>query len=321
MTTAFSRTYQAVKSNLNARVAFALVNSGLDAERADRWTPEDYAAQAEAIGDIVGGAQQVIGNLTTVDIARKFGGVIAPVGPSIGARDSGIPKGLEYQRPFRVIAKNRAAGRDVPQSLRAGLGRLNALTDTDLQMAKVRQAQLALRANGVKTYARVTTSDNPCGLCEIAATQIYYTDDLMPIHPRCSCDIVPDDDEAGSDDGATYSDADQADKIATHDHGEVGPTLGWKDQHFRGPDDLPRRNDDFKNDALEASKQRQLEAMKKQLARSAEKGGGRAFFNATAPAERNQMLDRARRIAEDARAAAPALAAQAKVHAVLRTAA
>jgi hypothetical protein len=315
VTTPFSRTYQALKADLNARLAFALVNSGMDMERADRWTPEDYAAQAEAIGDIVGGAQTVIGNLTTVDIARKFVGKVAPVGPSIGMRDNGIPKAVEYQRPFRVISKARADGKDIPASINAGLARLNALTDTDLQMAKVRQAQISLRAVGAQTYRRETTSEDPCELCEIAATQIYYTDQLMDIHPRCSCDIVPDDE--------TYEDASEHKDIhliARREHGEVGPMLVWRDQHFLGPSQLPHHlnPETFDRVALEESKKRQLEMMKKQLLRSIEHGGGKDFFNMTAIEERNAMLDRAREIADEARVAAPKVAAKAKVHAVIR---
>jgi hypothetical protein len=305
-TTPYSRTYKALKANLNARLATALV-SGISADQADRWTPEDYAAQAETIGDIVSAAQRVVGNLTAVDIARKFGGTVAPVGPLIGERDNGIPKPLEYQRPFRVISKAMADGKDVHQAMRSGMLRLNALTDTDLQMAKVRQAQISLRAVGAKTFRRETTSENPCALCEIAATQIYYTDDLMDIHTGCSCDIVPDD-ESDSDSG----DLDTS-LITVHNHGEIGPVLTWRGQHFTGPDQLPHKAfSGIGTESLEESKRRQLKAMTKQLYRSVEKGGGKEFFNMTAIEERNAMLDRARQIADDARSKAPALAKQAK---------
>lgn len=311
----YSRTYKALKANLNARLAAALV-SGINADQAERWTPDDYAVQAVTIGDIVSGAQVVVGNLTTVDIARKFGGSVAPLGPSITERDNGIPKAVEYQRPFRVISKACADGKDVQQAIQAGLTRLNALTDTDLQMAKVRQAQVSLRAVGVETFRRVTTSDNPCGLCEIAATQIYYTDQLMDIHPRCSCDIVPDD-ESATDSG----DLDTS-LIAVHDHGEIGPVLTWRGQHFTSSDQLPHKAfSGIGTEALEESKRRQLEMMKKQLYRSVEKGGGKEFFNMTAIEERNQTLDEARRIADEARAAAPALAKKAKQFAAARLAA
>ena len=339
MTTPFSANYKALKSRVNARLAHVLVN-GIDPERAERWTPDSYAMQAKAIGDIVTGAQRVVGNLTTVDMARKFGGRVAPLGPSIYERDTGIPKAVEYQRPFVVIQNAIRDGKDTPLALQAGLTRLKALTDTDLQMAKVRQAQISLRTRGVQTYRRVTTSGAPCDLCEIAATQVYYTDELMPIHPNCSCDIVPDNFDGNQDeadkffDGLTNPERDKTQElddkdapakdfrklIAVRNHGEVGPTLTWKDQHFLGPNDLPQKGITygplrFGAQSPEEVKAGQLEEMKRQLRRAVEKGGTKGFRRTATGVEQKEALANAKKLLQPVEQLSPAAQAAADLSA------
>jgi hypothetical protein len=256
---AFSQVYQRLRNTTDQRTRQLFLN-GADIASALAWTPEYVEGQANILGIVVQAAQMLVGNLTTVDISHKFGGKPVPVDPAIAIRDTGIQKSQEYQRPFWETVKAVRNGKDDVTALQAGVIRLHQLTDTDLQMAKVRQAQIALRANGVKTYRRVTTSDNPCDLCEMAATQIYYTDNLMPIHTNCSCDIVPDDtDETPS---AT------PEPITVRTHGEVGPLLTNTGDHFMGPQQLPDPPTE-----LELSKQRQLAMMRKQLARANEQSG------------------------------------------------
>jgi hypothetical protein len=254
--TPFSVMYQRLKLNTEQRTQHRFLDSA-DALPVTEWTPAYIEGQADLMGIIVRAAQMIVGNLTTVDMSQKFGGTPTRVDPLIAIRDTGIPKSIEYQRPFWETVKATRNGADSVSALQSGITRLSQLTDTDLQMAKVRQAQIALRAKGVKTYRRVTTSDNPCDLCETAATQIYYTDELMPIHAKCSCDIVEDDSDE--------TPGDTPDVIAVHTHGEVGPVLTRAGQHFLGPQDLPNPVT-----AQERSKQRQLDMMRGQLAKAQE---------------------------------------------------
>lgn len=288
MITPFSQTYQRVKGHADQQTQQIFGNTADPAAAAD-WTPEYVETQASIIGQIIEAAQMVVGNLTTVDLARKLRSRPVAVKSLITQRDTGIAKHEEYQRPYWEVVKAVRDGKDHQQAHQAGVRRLSQLTDTDLQMAKVRQAQISLQAAGRKTYRRVTTSDNPCALCEIAATQIYYTDDLMPIHANCSCDIEEDD--TGDDQAAADADfqppdvnrdidqkkditdlnengapaQDYRDLISVRQHGEVGPMLTWRGQHFTGPKDLPEP-------ITEMRKQRQLATMSKQLARAQERG-------------------------------------------------
>ncbi|MDK7272578.1 hypothetical protein, partial [Actinotignum schaalii] len=90
-----------------------------------------------------------------------------------------------------------------------------------------------------------------CALCMIAATQRYWVEDLMPIHPGCDCNSGPlppdyppdqqviDDDELEaihdavanatglSDRGARLPD--YRDLIMETEHGEYGPLLSFKE--------------------------------------------------------------------------------------------
>lgn len=322
MSTAFAQNYQQVKAVTN-RQAQQVFSNGASAP-VEEWTPEYVASYAENIGNIVEAAQMVVGNLTSVDMANMLEIRPIPVTSLITMRDSGIGKMDEYQRPFWEMVK---ASRDnKPNVLQAGERRLEMLSATDLQMAKVRQAQIMLKAAGRKTYRRVVTSDNPCELCEIASTQIYYTEDLMPIHTNCSCDVEADDtsqsdmDEGfgkiGGDGSDTSKDvsalnesgapaADFRKLLAVRSHGEVGPMLTWAAQKFLGPQDLsvPVRT-------VEDSKVRQLDMQRRQLARAIEHQGTADFKRVYTTAERQEVLAQARIQAQQAidlaRAQAPA---------------
>lgn len=152
--------------------------------------------RAGLIGQVVHSAQQLLVTHFNDKLSKQLGLASTPtVSPQVFERP-GVDKTTEYSRPFFTALQAVRTGKSQEQAIALGQQRLTNLTATDLQMAKVRQARITLRAGGRKTYRRVTTSENPCELCQIAATQIYYTDDLMPIHqgnPGCQCDVEPDD--------------------------------------------------------------------------------------------------------------------------------
>lgn len=210
------------------------------------------ATRASHLGFIVQGAQRAVGNLCTTHLSQKLGLPRAvPLGDDITQRANGIPKELVYQRPYRVAALAFRGGASIDEAMFAGARRLNSLTGVDIQMAKVRQSQEVLKASGRKTFHRSPTSDKPCDLCELASGQTYYTEDLMPIHDSCSCEVEPGegDDDADEINSAVESndsdsiprdrDGDEDRTIAVRDHGEIGPVLTWEHQNFQGPQDLP----------------------------------------------------------------------------------
>lgn len=121
---------------------------------------------------------------------------------------------------------------------------------TDLQLARTHTVTGTLpQAGSVVGYQRVTDSD-PCELCATAATNLYHTDDLMPIHNRCSCGVEPiigqSWDQARDDqvsqlkelEAAGISNVKNAGPVEVQHHGELGPVLTHAGDRFRGPDDL-----------------------------------------------------------------------------------
>ena len=212
---------------------------------------------------MVQAGQMSVADLTNAHLSSLFG-VKHPPAPNLSTfARPGVDINTELARPFWTAVKTaREQGKTFEQALAAGEARLTKMVQTDLQMAKVRQAREVLKAGGIQRYARVT-GGSACWLCEIAATQVYFTEDLLPIHPSCNCSVqpIPDGGEAEIRKGFTpeeilrHSDEqvrrmtglveneaslkDYQDLVAVREHGEIGPVLTWKHQSFTGPGDLP----------------------------------------------------------------------------------
>jgi len=97
-------------------------------------------------------------------------------------------------------------------------------------------------------------------LCYVASTQRYSRGDLLPIHPGCDCGEEPIYGSSGVSDtideqllDATHQAIDERfgefdfggrtvdyrKAIIVREHGELGPVLTVKGQHFTGPNDIP----------------------------------------------------------------------------------
>lgn len=197
---------------------------------------------------------QAVGSRAGIDVRYVTGG-------------RGVPAEEVYRRPATTVYT--ALSQDSPMALAVaeGASRLGSLIATDLQMAKVRQAQRSLESAGVSAFIRVLTGKENCALCVIASTQRYRTSELSPIHPGCDCSVDalppgfdPDDQivnpelleltHATIDQKLSASDrgardlglekvsssrkpvSDYTDLIVTRTHGEYGPTLSWRDEKF-----------------------------------------------------------------------------------------
>lgn len=218
-------------------------------------------AAAARCGSIVSSGQYTASHLTQLYAARHLGVNFTPFdpGPGITERPSADKLTL-YSRPIRE------------RSIGAQLSRLATLANTDLQLAKVRTLYSAFDEDQevnrapIRTYRRVTESEKPCALCIIAADQVYFTTDLMPIHDNCECDVELADEQDLDEHKARYhhigfvdSLLDTGDKtdvitnladqdapaedyhnlIRIEQHGDLGPVITWADQRFTGPRDLP----------------------------------------------------------------------------------
>jgi len=184
----------------------------------------------------------------------------------------GIPAAEVYRRPAITTYTALAGGKSFDVARAAGRSRMLSLVASDLQQARSRQSRDAYAATGFEYTERVLSGRENCALCVIAATQRYRIGELQPLHPGCDCgergmrasrdpgiaidrDTLEDThseiweqigrfDRSAVDLGRSKTDAkgrrisDFTDLIVTREHGELGPTLTWRQDRFTGPDDL-----------------------------------------------------------------------------------
>ena len=121
-----------------------------------------------------------------------------------------------WARPFEQYRYRASLGGDPTDALRAALTRAQQLADTDLTLA-VRDA--SARHSGanrtVTGYRRVlrpelSKSGQVCGMCIVAAQNIYRKKELMPIHQGCNCTTMP---VIGDADPADFLNAAELDAI------------------------------------------------------------------------------------------------------------
>lgn len=222
------------------------------------------------------------GQLQTAELTRAYIAACArelgyklnipAVDSSFVSGSRGVPAEVVYQRPATTVYTSLAQGDTLDKAAKSGGVRLMDLIGGDLQMAKRNQSQRSMRASGVKQYRRILTGRENCALCTIAATQRYWVEDLLPIHPGCDCSTGPLPDgvdwgqvidphalEAAHDavsqhlgtsdrggrtpdyrhvllssDGGNLT-VSGTRLVQVKQHGEYGPVLTWGTQHFTGP--------------------------------------------------------------------------------------
>lgn len=146
-----------------------------------------------------------------------------------------------------------------PSNAAADAGRLLLQTiGADLMLAQRSAMSKMLNSTpGVTRYRRVVrpelSTTGVCGLCLAAADHVYRKADLLPIHHRCKCIVLPIVDaeakvpEYVNDvtlselyDAADSTSGRELKKIRyrVEEHGELGPVLVQQGHRFTGPTDL-----------------------------------------------------------------------------------
>ncbi|MEU0858422.1 hypothetical protein ABZ352_23730 [Streptomyces griseofuscus] len=172
---------------------------------------------------------------------------------------NGVEPSTVYERPF--VQTWTALSHDVPfdEALTQGESRLKSIAETDLQLARTHTSRAVMDQMPQVTYwVRKTESDHPCALCLLASTQRYHKGNLLAIHPGCHCEV---DMIKGDDPGQVLNEeklaaihkaveaalgtsdrggraVDYRKVVITHDHGEIGPVLGFRGQHFTSRTDI-----------------------------------------------------------------------------------
>lgn len=166
-----------------------------------------------------------------------------------------------YRRPIVSLRTALSEGRAWQQARAEGRNRATSTADTDLQLASMKgQQQSAHRSSRIVGTRRMPDA-NACAFCLLVSTQRYHKDELQPVHSHCHCSTIP---IIGSQDPGQIIDREllkqvhaegvtvykenakgqrvkytyKTDDIAIRKHGELGPVITLRDQHFTGPNDL-----------------------------------------------------------------------------------
>jgi hypothetical protein len=267
--------YQAATASVRARVlayssSLWLGSSGFrdtDVERLiSRIIPTVRAGQVQ------------VANITDSYISRMaaLSGVNSTSGVDVASITGyrGVDSETVYRRPAVAVYSALSKGETFAAASAFGLQRLTSIVETDVQQAKNRQASRSISGSGFSGFRRALTGPKSCAFCVIASTQRYSSGDLMPLHPGCGCSVLPltgsaknqvldpgllksTHDSIDAKMGADYTSdkgarnlgqgklgskgepiSDFTDLIVTNNHGELGPTLGWRGDNFTGPNDL-----------------------------------------------------------------------------------
>jgi hypothetical protein len=172
----------------------------------------------------------------------------------------GVDPVAQYTRPVEEFRRLRVAGLDEFEANERAQRRLQLIGDTDVSLAiRDTSAQVLASADKVTGWRRVVHPElakgGTCGLCIVASDRVYKRGDLMPLHARCNCAVVPIV-KGQTDPGAalnrdslkTLYEAAGSTKAAdlaktryvVRTHGELGPVLAVEGDHHRGPVEVER---------------------------------------------------------------------------------
>lgn len=237
------------------------------------WRGSDVAGfQRKSLPVLMAGQRQVASLTTTYlerlyqEIANESSRVDLNFDKVTGAAlRNGVDPTDVYERPFKEVWYALSKGEPLDVAVDRGAHRLETLAKTDLQLARTHTAvEVTDQQPAVSYTIREPIGEYNCALCLIASTQRYRKRDLLPIHPGCDClvKIVKGDYDPGQvideaklnaihraveDALGTYDRGGRAvdyrQIIVQHDHGEIGPVIGFKGQNFTGPDDIKSNGD------------------------------------------------------------------------------
>lgn len=136
--------------------------------------------------------------------------------------------------------------------------RIANVAETDVTLAVRAQYQKTLGAQGATGWRRILHPElsrtGPCGLCVVAADRVYRSEDLLPLHNRCVCEVLPVYGRVdpgihlnGDDLAALYAAAGGNTReklrrisVVMTEHAELGPILVDGNQHYRSPEEVAR---------------------------------------------------------------------------------
>lgn len=228
----------------------------------DHGEPQQLAAFTRRAGIVLRNAEVATGQLTETYLRQ----VLRQLGIDVpAARLVALPESLRADvapeqvllRPAATVRYLRSKAEPRAAAVQAGLDRLLAIGATNLQLA-LRQStvQTLSRVDGVRGYRRILrpylSRGGSCGLCVAAADRVYGKRDLLPIHTKCKCAVMPvtragdpglqlnvaDLERLYGSAGGTEAARLKRTRYRVEQHGELGPVLVPAGQHFRDVEDV-----------------------------------------------------------------------------------
>lgn len=133
-----------------------------------------------------------------VGIALAVGGTAVVAGGGYLTLRYGVPAGKDvYGRLVKHYRWKRSEGADDAEARASVKTRAEAMVDSDLSLAERVQTRWFMQQqdDNVIGYRRIIhpelAKEGSCGLCVAAADRLYHRKDLLPVHARCSCTVLP----------------------------------------------------------------------------------------------------------------------------------
>jgi hypothetical protein len=231
-------------------------------EELDDWYDHDQITRlARRAGQLVRASSQATASRSDAYITRVFTEMLGGAPTAAGALRIVAPlrTGVSrwetvYGRIADTVRLELSRGKALDDAVGIGFDRADSIVRTDLGLARRAQWQQSITANpNANGYRRVIhpemSKTGTCGLCIAAADRWYSRADLLPLHSRCKCSVLPI--TTALDPGRTLNDADLAGvyasadstkaadlkrvRYAVREHGELGPVLTNARDHWRGP--------------------------------------------------------------------------------------
>lgn len=216
---------------------------------AGEYRDADVRRFVDAVVPVVLAARKQVSALTDAYLSRVVG--VRSLGPIDTDSLRGVDARDVYERPFKTVWWKLSEGASLDVAVSTASARVTDLVLADMQLAKTHTARTVMRSAGVEKYRRTLTGNENCALCYLASTQTYSSSDLLPIHPGCDCGVSPlapgervsadpvsavheaVEDRLGASDAGGRA-VDYRKQLIVHEHGELGPVLAVRGQHFQG---------------------------------------------------------------------------------------
>lgn len=228
----------------------------------DGWYDHDSITElATLLAQQVQAAQRQTAAVTDAYLARVAteitGSRVRPLGViDVGDLRGGTPLDSVYGRLANAYRYQASEGKTDVEARQIVEQRAESMAATDTSLAMRAQARQFMVVHHVDGYRRIIhpelSQHGTCGLCVAASDQTYHRGDLMPLHDRCKCTVLPI--INGKDPGQSINRADLERlyaaaggtageklhnvRVQTQHHGELGPVLTKHGHHFRDPADV-----------------------------------------------------------------------------------